>query len=1172
MAEKLTPQQEEAVKNRGGKLLVSAAAGSGKTKVLVDRLLSYLTDPVEPANIDEFLIITYTKAAAAELRTKIANKLGEKILEDPNNRHLQRQMQRLYMTQISTVHSFCTEVLREFSYKLDISGDFRVAEEDECTALQAVVLDQLLDDTYESVMDDSDFRTFLDTQGLGRDDRKVPELIVQVYKSAICHLDPEGWLDWCMSVNDLSKTGDVADTVWGEYLIRDLHDTLDLHIQAMERCVELSSNAENLENVSALLSTNVQQLRNLRACKTWDEIVSENNMKFGTLAFPKKYPDKDLAERIKAVRNACKDAVAKKLKPFSNLSERVLKDMEETAQSARGLITLTRRFMDAYKKAKRVRRMVDFADLEHITLDLLLGKKKTAPTAIAEELSRRYREVMVDEYQDSNEVQDAIFNAITDQRGNCFMVGDVKQSIYRFRLADPGIFLQKYNDYAPADKAVQGQGRKVLLSHNFRSAGAVIDAVNDVFGACMSTTVGGLSYGEDEALREGIPHIACDEPEIELYAIDADEDSYEEEAAFVACRISELLDGTHNVRDGDSFRPVKPEDIVILLRSPGSSGAKYAKALAGKGIRCNFGGSVDVLKTEEVQTLRAILQIIDNPLQDIPLITALSSRVFGFTSDELALMRSHCSSGNFYHTVCTANDQKTTEFLRILKKLRNKAKLSTLPQLIQEIFYETDIDSIYAAMPDGRMRTENLQTFCQLVSGFDAGGVKSLDRFLVHLQGLDEKGVTGAGEDCSAGAVTVMSIHKSKGLEFPVVFLCGLSRKFNREDAYEQVLCDKKLGLGLHCVDTVNRVRYPSVAKRAIAAKILAESLSEELRVLYVAMTRPKDRLIMTYAAKKLPDVLSQIIYRMDISGSLLMTSDVSCPGKWILWTALQRSEAGAFFKEAQAYPEKRDVSKRPWLIDVRKGTDDSEIVAEADVVVKEKLSEDTIERMQKALSFRYSYADATHIPSKQTATQLKGRMKDNEVAQDAETKKQHYRSWRKPSFVSRTVSGTDYGNAVHSAMQYIRYEECVDRAGVECEISRLLHEGFISDAEAAMIDVDSIRLFFETSIGQKLVAGTEVKREFKFSVLESASKFGLGATQENVLLQGVVDCAIIEADGITVLDFKSDTVTDVTVHEKVEYYREQVRIYADALERIYKKPIKDIYLYFFSANKLVKL
>ena len=402
MAEKLTPQQLQAVTDRGGKLLVSAAAGSGKTKVLVDRLMSYLTDSTQPANLDEFLIITYTKAAAAELRGKIAAKLTERIAQDPQNRHLQQQMQRLYLTKISTVHAFCTDLLRDYAYRLDISGDFRVAEENECCELQMRVLKQLLDRAYESAETDPDFCAFIDSQGLGRNDRQIPDIVLKVYNSARCHLNPDKWLEWCLSVGEVSSASDASDTVWGRFLIDDLHQYLDLHISAISKCADLASKSEGMEKPSVLLYDTVDQLRRLRDRDKWDDIVNCTSIDFGRLVFSKKCTDQALIDCIKAIREACKKGLAKKLRRFSDDSTQILKDIAFTASAARGLISLTRQFMSGYDKVKRARRVLDFGDLEHKTLDLLLGKSRSGATAVADEIGQRYREVMVDEYQDSN--------------------------------------------------------------------------------------------------------------------------------------------------------------------------------------------------------------------------------------------------------------------------------------------------------------------------------------------------------------------------------------------------------------------------------------------------------------------------------------------------------------------------------------------------------------------------------------------------------------------------------------------------------------------------------------------------------------------------------------------------------------------------------------------------
>ena len=1152
MAEKLTPQQLLAVTDRGGKLLVSAAAGSGKTKVLVDRLLSYLTDPVRPANLDEFLIITYTKAAAAELRGKIAAKLTERIAIEPQNRHLQQQMQRLYLAKISTVHSFCTDILREYAYRLDVSADFRVADENECVELQARVMQQILDEAYATAGNDPDFCAFVDSQGFGRDDRQIPEILIKVYNSAKCHLNPDDWLDWCISAGADTSITDASQTVWGRYLIDDFRQTLKLHIEALDSCAQQAACADNMQKPAILLHTTIDQLSELYRCQTWDDIRKHMDIDYGRLTFSKKCSDPELAEQIKTIRETCKKEIAKKLRRFSDDSKQILSDLDVSMSAARGLVSLTRKFSDAYDKIKRSRRVLDFSDLEHKMLDLLLGKQRSGPTQAAIEIGQRFREVMVDEYQDSNAIQDAIFSALTQKRQNCFMVGDVKQSIYQFRLADPGIFLEKYSSYVPAEKAEPGQGRKVLLSSNFRSSGGVIDAVNDVFSTCMSEQVGGLVYGEEELLREALPHPHLDEPEIELYGINVREDTYAEEAAFVAERVCTLLDGTHMIRQGDTLRPITAEDIVILLRSPGSVGGEFQYALEQRGIRCTTGVSGDLLQTEEIETLRALLQIISNPLQDIPLIAVLTSRVFCFTADDLAAIRGQRKYGNFYAALQNYGSEKTKHFLETLSILRREAQMNSLAQLLMRIFTLTRMDSVYASLSDGTVRVENLQSFCQIAAAYETVGTNSLDQFLEHLEVMEERGLAAPGEQNNAGAVTIMSIHKSKGLEFPVVFLCGLSREFNRESTRAQVLCDRELGLGLACVDTVNRVRYPTIAKRAIAAKMTAESLSEEMRVLYVAMTRAKDRLIMTYAARNVDRELEDISLRMGLSDPLLLIGSADCPGLWVLLTALKHKADGWSVR----------------LVEAPEGV--SAVFGE--ISTNEILSEETVKRLKESLSFRYPCLPATETPSKQTATQLKGRDKDQEAAENtAETVKQ-IRTWRKPSFIATESRGVAYGNAIHAVLQHICYDACTDQAGVENEIRRLVEQKYISPEQGQIVNTKQIADFFATEIGQKLRTHKNVLREFKFSILDDASRYYPDVKEEKVLLQGVVDCALIEPDGITVIDFKSDRVTEETVNIISERYRAQITVYADALARIYQMPVKSAQLYFFNVNKFIAI
>ncbi len=1165
----LTEQQKMAVENRGGKLLISAAAGSGKTKVLVDRLLLYLTEGQGNVNIDDFLIITYTKAAAAELRIKIAAKLNEKLLEQPDNKFFQRQLQRLYLTKISTVHGFCTDILREYAHVLDIPGDFRVAEEQESLLLQLNVLDKLMERVYTD--SDQDFYTFVDTQELGRDDRSVPGIVLQVYNSARCHVNPDLWLNQCISDCDGSAAAAVENTIWGRYLIDDLHHYLDLQMKAMNWCCRIAERTDFLEAPAALLRDTAAQLGALRSLNTWDEIVNFGKIEYGTLRFSKKCTNTEAIERIKAIRTACKEGLEKKLLPFADVSSHVLEDIGSCAQATRGLIAFVKEFSKEYEAVKRSKRILDFGDLEHKALDLLLGKKRQNITAAAHEIGSRFQEIMVDEYQDTNAVQDSIFEALTQKRQNCFMVGDVKQSIYQFRLADPGIFLEKYHGYVPAEQAQPGQGRRVNLSSNFRSAGGVIQAVNDVFTSCMSPSVGGLYYGSEEALHEGIPHISVQEAEVELHVLDVQQDTYAEEAAFTANRIAELLDGTHMIRQGETLRPITAEDIVILLRSPNSVGGEFQYALEQKGIRVNFGNGTDLLATEEIGFIRSMLQVIDNPLQDIPLMAVLASRVFCFTADELSVIRAAGSRRKtLYESVIRFDDEKTKSFREKLQELRKDAMHCTLSQLVEKIYTKLKVDIIYSSADDGEIRLSNLQAFSRLASECEATNYRELGYFLDYLNSMEEKGISMSADHGTTDAVTIMSIHKSKGLEFPVVFLCGLSKAFNREDVRAQVLCHKDLGIGLNCVDFHNRVKYPSVAKKAIAAKIIADSLSEEMRVLYVAMTRACDRLVMTCALKNPEKHIQSIANRMDYSPAELITSSVNCPGTWVLMTALRKAESGALFALGSR-PDEITVQQPAWKVTVGTAPETDEGTGEWTEAEKKPVRDEDIQKIKNSLAFRYPHLAATAFPSKQTATQLKGRQKDQEAAEDTESEKPVYYRWRKPSFKTQEApSGTAFGNAVHGIMQYIDFHACTDIQGIQSEIERISSLGLIDSQAAACVSPEMILRFFETETGRQLLNTSNVLREFKFSILDDASKYDGNILEDRILLQGVIDCAMIEEDGISIIDFKTDRVTDDSIMQTAKQYYQQVLTYANAISRIYQKKIVSARLYFFHVNQFI--
>lgn len=1163
----LTKQQEQAAINRGGNLLVSAAAGSGKTKVLVERLMLYLTDANDPANIDDFLIITYTRAAAAELRSKIADELNERIAASPANRHLRNQLQRLYLAKISTVHSFCADLLKEQAYLLDIPADFRIAEEDESEIVRLQVLERILNEAYSADSLDEDFQAFVDSQEMGRADDNLAKIILDLYDCAMCHKEPALWLDKCLQMLNVENKKDALDTIWGRYLFDDLQQQLMMHKEAMKKCVSIASTVDASEKPIAVFENDIVWLERLMACKTWDEIVLEKEHAYDRLTFTKKFGDATLQEQMKSIRGACKKEIGGRLERFTQSSDEVLGQLAEVLPAARGLIHLVETFMQAFSAKKKQLRVMDYSDLEHKALDLLTGKSHSSPTVVAKELSARFREIMVDEFQDSNEVQDGIFQSLTVQKHNCFMVGDVKQSIYQFRLADPEIFLEKFNTFPDAEDAAAGESRKVLLSKNFRSSESVIEAVNHICNLCMSEQVGSVSYTEKERLYAGRTTQPCAEPEVAFYGINVAEDTYKEEAAFVAKQIRELTDGSHFIDDKGQLRPITLDDIAIILRSPGSVGSEFVDALKNSGIPAYIGKGANLLLTEEVATLRSLLQTISNPQLDIPLVAVLTSRIFRFTASDLARIRAPHRGISFFDCLCLSSEQKAKEFTETLHHLRQFARVHTIFELILEIFRACSFDSVFAADQFGFERVENLQTFCKLLSSYEASGHRTLDQFLEYLDAVEADGISSNISAKPSGTVEILSVHRSKGLEYPVVFLSGLSRSFNTKDAYEQLLRHKHLGLGLSFVNKKKRIRIPTIAKKAISKKILSDNLSQEMLVLYVAMTRARDRLIMTYAVPNIDEVIADTVNRMDLSDPLLLTTSATCPGDWVLYAALHRSEAGELFR-AGGYPVSRQVTQIPWRIEVVEGSE----FTGASCSVKEnaeKLPESSVSRISNSLSYVYPHRVATEIPSKLTATELKGRLLDEEIAQNTQTQR------RGPGRLKRhtdTVSnGTAYGTAMHEVMQYIRYSECSCIDGVRRELERLVAERFISQEQADAVDVQSIARFFASDIGKKATS-SEVIREFKFTVLVEAARYFPDATEDQILLQGVVDLAIIDQDGITVIDFKTDRVTMDTLSAVAQEYFPQVDAYSQALANIYDMPVKKSLLYFFRVNEFVEV
>lgn len=1176
----LTPAQQAAVSDRDGALLVSAAAGSGKTKVLVDRLMERVCDPVRPRNINDYLIITYTKAAASELRAKISAELGRRLAAEPTNRHLQRQMSLVYLTEISTVHAFCSSLLRTYAHLLDLPSDFRVVEDAQGRQLRDRAMETVLEQAYITAREDRDCKAAIDQLGAGRDDRALRSAIDAIYDAALCHTDPEGWLRQCETALTMHPEDGCAATLWGGYLVQQFQTFLQAQIGAFQQAIAQMHGDEKLEKAYLpCFTVNLQQLQALEGITGWETLSQTIPTSFGRLSAVRGYDDAATLARLKSVRSRCLDSL-KEWHSIFGREQDVLSDLTVAASALRGAVGLARQLKKQFTLEKRRRRMLDFSDLEHETIRLLVDRHTVRPTAVAREISERFDEILVDEYQDSNGIQECIFSAISRENRNRFMVGDVKQSIYRFRLADPSIFLEKYRTFQPVAQAAPGEPRKILLSENFRSRPEILEAVNDVFRCIMSESVGDLTYGDEESLKPGRMFPPVTEPPVELHCLysttaDGESDKSGVEARFVARHISELLQ-SGAVQEGDSWRPVRPEDIVILLRSVSSAAPAYLSAMQELGIPCTCDKGENLLETREVETLLAILQIIDNPLRDIPLVTALASPVFSFTASQLAEIRAVQPKTSFYDALCAASEQmeEARAFLLLLQELRSQAQWMSLPALLRLVMEQTGIKEVFGAMEGGQRRMENLQQFFSLAA--DCSSDVTLMEFLSDLdQRLRQGQGIPCGEQNGLSAVRIMSIHKSKGLEFPIVILADLSRRFNTEDLRSQVMTHPTLLVGSNVLDETNRVRYPTIARKAIAMQLRQESISEELRVLYVAMTRAKERLIMTYCSKYLETELANAAAAADRPVAPQFAASVKNPGMWILAAAMTRSEAGALFAVG-GYPRQAQVSKIPWHIvchsESAAGECAEAVAAETAPAADGESPAAEVPELQEKLRFQYPHAAASAVPSKVTATQLKGRAMDQEVTEGAESfLPAPKRRFRQPFFVSeqRGLSPTERGTANHLFLQFADYHICETPEGIAAELQRMVREEFLTVEQADAVSAEQMVRLFSSPLGQQILHCPQVVREMKFSLLVDGAVYDPSAAGEQLMLQGVIDCMLMEDDGITVIDFKTDAVMAERETQRAAAYAQQLHAYGLAVERIYGKPVRRRLLYFLTTGHI---
>ena len=854
MSVKWTKEQEKVINLRNRSLLVSAAAGSGKTAVLVQRIISMVTDETDPLDIDRLLVVTFTNAAAAEMRERVGAAIENALEQDPYNQHLQRQLTLVHNAQITTIDSFCIRILRDHFHKIDLEPGFRIADEGELKLLREDVCEAVLEDFYHKA--DAEFLWFADSYCGAKDEVQIKEMILKLYNYAESYPWPKEWLETCVQQYEAANEAELEEKSW----IRDFLSYLNVRVEdlitAQEKLLELTQELDGPYMYEASIADDLRQLENLRKCEhfsQWQAAISA--IDFKNIGRSGKY-EGSVAKKDAVMygRKRMKDQIDKWKKTiFATMLEVQLERLTQTSKMVRMLVTLTQAFSDRFQEEKQKKNMLDFSDVEHNALRVLVDSETKELTETALEYQQQYREVMIDEYQDSNYVQETLLTAVSGVKNgneNLFMVGDVKQSIYRFRLARPELFMDKYHRFSTEESSQQ----RIDLHRNFRSRREVVEAVNDIFYPLMEKNLGNVAYDAEAALYAGAVYpdyenADCCKPELLLVpSQESGMERREQEAAAVAGRIRELVE-TQEIPE------ITYKDIVLLLRSMSGWAETYQKVFEQEGIPLIVASKTGYFSATEVQTVLSLLRVLDNPYQDIPLAAVMKSYFGKFSSEELAQIRSEYPGMPFYQCVeqMLPVSEKIIAFQEMLQKFRQRIPYTPIHRLLQEILDETGYRNYVAALPAGEQRRANLDMLMEKAVAYEQTSYHGLFHFIRYIDRLMKYDVDyGEAEIVSEqeNAVRLMSIHKSKGLEFPVVFVCGMGKQFNEQDLNSNMIFHPEFGIGLKWFDCEKRTKANTLIHQIFAMEAKKENLGEELRVLYVALTRAKEKLILAGTCK----------------------------------------------------------------------------------------------------------------------------------------------------------------------------------------------------------------------------------------------------------------------------------------------------------------------------------
>lgn len=1233
MAINWTKEQKAVIESRNRNLLVSAAAGSGKTAVLVERIIRMITEGKTPLDIDQLLVMTFTKAAADEMRERVLLAVDEKLKEDPENSHLQMQAAMIPYARITTIDSFCLGIIREHYNRLDIDPAFRVGDEGELLLLRGSVMEQMLEDYYEA--GDEEFSRFVETYATGKSDRGIEDHIMAVYNFSGSNPWPEEWLTACETELENCEEERLMETEWMHFLM------WDVAMQTGELCAQLEEAVtvcEEENGPAAYIPMLTSDLRMLREIGKAEDYASLNEL-LGCAAFDRlaSIRSKDIDADKKAFVTGCRDRVKKAVGKLRDLycfesMETVVRDMRGTAGAVRMLLKLAGEFNDRYQAAKQEKNLVDFGDLEHYALEVLLEKPDgeseecagdsmddsldasgRRPSAVADELSRQFEEILVDEYQDSNDVQETLIHAISRERfgtPNVFMVGDVKQSIYKFRLARPELFLKKYESYPRED----GLYQTIELHQNFRSRDSVLSGINEVFYQIMTKGLGGILYTEDAALHPGAVFEPTEETvggKLELHLVNTggiqlkqletesdalDYTSREMEARLIVSRMKELVNPETGLKIWDKkekrYRTACYGDMVILLRSLSGFAEDFVNILMNEGIPAYAERRTGYFTAIEVETVLCFLSVIDNPMQDIPLAAVLKSPMVGASDEDLARLmavfkrtakkgqdRGIYGAWLYYLENCPEEEReeelyrKLALFFDELAEYRRMAGYLSIHELLYVIYENTGYYDYVAAMPAGDARQANLDMLVEKASAYEKTSYSGLFHFIRYIEKL-KKYDTDFGEAALAGdgnTVRILSIHKSKGLEFPIVFLAGMGKKFNKQDLYGKILIDPDLGIATDYLDLDLRVKTSTLKKNVLRRRLELEALGEELRVLYVAMTRAKEKLIMTgtdrYLDKKLERFSDIKRTAGQIPFTILSTADSFLD--WLLMSLSGKLSESALLSEAGV--ETGLMTVREYSVADLVGVE-IEHQAEKRLSKEELLNFDCSRIYDEAYAAGISAAFSYHYPhtadiglhTKLSVSELKkqGQMVDEEESTFLPTI---------PAFLmeengkKEQGGGAFRGTAYHRALELLEFPAMKTFADVKTALETFHREKYMDEESLALLDAGIIWNFLSSPLGRRMSAAQSkglLYKEQQFVIGIPAREMEVCDSGELVLIQGIIDAYMEEEDGLVLIDYKTDHV--VKGHESLltERYGIQLEYYKRALEQMTGKRVLEKIIY----------